>query len=53
MQNSYKAFSAHYTFDALFCNVASGNEYSTVRFDKNNYSVPADIIGKEVTVKAF
>ena len=135
MQNAYKAFSAHYTFDALFCNVASGNEkglvenlvgfsrrnflvpvphvatlaelnvnllngcndykahtipgregavdlrlrqessyfyalpkycfdtsktiiakvneYSTVRFDKNNYSVPADIIGKDVTVKAY
>lgn len=135
MQNAYKAFSAHYTFDALFCNVASGNEkglvenlvgfsrrnlivpvphmanlselnahllngcnnyknhaipgregtvglrlrqevsyfytlpkyrfdtsktviakvneYSTVRFDKNNYSVPADIIGKDVTIKAY
>lgn len=135
IQNSYKAFSAHYTFDALFCNVASGNEkglvenlvgfsrrnllvpvphlanlselntyllngcndykaheipgregtvglrlrqetsyfyalpkycfdtsktviakvneYSTVRFDKNNYSVPADLIGKDTTVKAY
>lgn len=135
MQNAYKAFSAHYSFHALFCNVASGNEkglvenlvgfsrrnllvpvphlanlaelnmhllngcndykshtiqgregsvairlrqeksyfyilpkycfdtsktviakvneYSTVRFDKNNYSVPADIIGKDVTVKAY
>lgn len=135
MQNTYKAFSAHYIFDALFCNVASGNEkglvenlvgfsrrnllvpvphiatladlnthlingcndylahsipgregtvgqrnnqeksyfytlpkycfdtsktviakvneYSTVRFDKNNYSVPANMIGKDVTVKAY
>lgn len=135
MQNAYKAFSAHYAFNAIFCNVASGNEkglvenlvgfsrrnflvpvprvdtiselninllnecneykahaipgrkgtvglrlrqemsyfyklpkycfdtsktiiakvneYSTVRFDKNNYSVPADIIGKDVTVKAY
>lgn len=30
MQNAYKAFSAHYTFDALFCNVASGNEKALV-----------------------
>ncbi len=135
MQNKYKAFSAHFAFQALFCNVASGNEkglvenlvgfsrrnflvpvprvanfqalnqmllekcnayrqheiqgregtvglrlrqeapyfytlpkysfdtsktvtaivneYSTVRFDKNNYSVPANLIGKEVTIKAY
>jgi transposase len=135
MQNKYKAFSAHYTFNAIFCNIASGNEkglvenlvgfsrrnflvpvprvkdiselnnmlkdnctnyqhhiiqgrdgtvglrlrqeqsyfyslpkysfdtsktatakvseYSTVRFDKNNYSVPADLIGREVTIKAY
>src|SRR5690606_38890324 len=33
--------------------IAKVNEYSTVRFDKNNYSVPADIIGKDVTVKAY
>ena len=135
MQNYYKAFSAHYAFNALFCNIASGNEkglvenlvgfsrrnlivpvphltnlselnmhllkgcndysthtipgregtvgirlnqeksyfytlpsyqfdtsktaiakvneYSTVRFEKNNYSVPANLIGKEATVKAY
>lgn len=135
VQNKYKAFSAHYAFNPLFCNVASGNEkglvenlvgfsrrnflvpvprvkdlselnlflsvkcngylqhsiqgregtvglrlrqessyfyslpkfsfdtsktaiakvseYSTVRFDKNNYSVPATLIGKETTIKAY
>ncbi len=29
------------------------DDYSTVRFDKNNYSVPVGYIRKEVTVKGF
>ncbi len=135
MQNNYKTFSAHYAFNAVFCNIASGNEkglvenlvgfsrknflvpvprvdtlnqlneellshcekykaheipgregsvglrlkqelsyfyslpkyrfdtsksiqakvneYSAVRFEKNQYSVPARLIGKDITVKAY
>ncbi|MBM7615152.1 IS21 family transposase [Alkaliphilus hydrothermalis] len=42
-----------YRFDTSKTVTAIVNEYSTVRFEKNNYSVPAFHIGKEVTVKAF
>lgn len=42
-----------YIFDTSKTVHAKVNEYSTVRFDKNNYSVPAKYIGKEATVKGY
>jgi len=42
-----------YSFDTSKTVVAKASEYSTVRFDKNNYSVPATLIGKENTIKAY
>jgi len=41
-----------YSFDTSKTAVAKVNEFSTIRFDKNNYSVPATLIGKEATIKA-
>jgi len=42
-----------YSFDTSKTAIAKVSEYSTVRFDKNNYSVPATLIGKEATIKAY
>lgn len=42
-----------YSFDTSKTIVAKVSDYSTIRFDKNNYSVPATLIGKETTVKAY
>ena len=42
-----------YCFDVSKTVNVSVNEYSTIRFEKNNYSVPALLIGKDVTVKAY
>lgn len=42
-----------YRYDASKKTHARVDRFSTVRFDTNNYSVPAEYCGKEVTVKAF
>jgi len=42
-----------YSFDTSKTAITKVNEYSTVRFDKNNYSVPATLIGQEATIKAY
>ncbi|MFI3209408.1 MAG: IS21 family transposase [Eubacteriales bacterium] len=42
-----------YSYDTSKSLQAKVNEYSTVRFDKNNYSVPANVIGKDITIKAY
>ena len=52
-EKSYFYALPKYRFDTSKTAVAKVNEYSTVRFDKNNYSVPADLIGKDATVKAY
>jgi len=42
-----------YTFDPSKSVHAKVNEYSTVRFDRNNYSVPITHVGRDVTVKGY
>jgi len=42
-----------YKFDTSKTSTAKASEFSTVRFDKNNYSVPASLIGRELTIKAY
>ena len=42
-----------YRFDSSRTVTAKVNDYSTVRFDTNNYSVPVKYAGKEVTVKGY
>ena len=42
-----------YRYDASKKTHARVDRFSTVRFDPNNYSVPADYCGKEVTIKAL
>lgn len=52
-ESSYFYTLPKYCFDTSKTVIAKVNEYSTVRFDKNNYSVLADLIGKDTTVKAY
>ncbi len=52
-ESSYFYSLPKYSFDTSKTIIAKVSEYSTVRFDKNNYSVPATLIGKEVTIKAY
>ena len=52
-EKSYFYTLPSYQFDTSKTAIAKVNEYSTVRFEKNNYSVPANLIGKEATVKAY
>lgn len=42
-----------YRFDSSRTIIAKVNDFSTVRFDKNNYSVPTKYLRKDVTVKGF
>lgn len=42
-----------YRFDTSKTITTRVDDFSTVRFDKNNYSVPAVYIGRDVTVKAM
>jgi len=42
-----------YRFDSSRTVIAKVNDFSTVRFDKNNYSVPTKYLRKDVTVKGF
>lgn len=42
-----------YVFDTSKTVHAKVNDYSTVRFDRNNYSVPVKYTGREVTVKGY
>lgn len=42
-----------YQFDTSKTVVASVDDYSTVRYEKNNYSVPAKFLRKDVTVKGY
>jgi len=42
-----------YKFDPARSLIAQTDDFSTVRFDSNNYSVPVNYAGKEVTVKAY
>ncbi len=42
-----------YRFDTSKTVVASVDDYSTVRFEKNNYSVPVKFLRKDVTVKGY
>ncbi len=43
----------HYRFDSSRTITAKVDDYSTVRFDLNNYSVPVKYAGKEVSVKGY
>jgi hypothetical protein len=42
-----------YQFDTSKTVVASVDDYSTVRYEKNNYSVPVKFLRKDVTVKGY
>ena len=42
-----------YRFDTSKTTLPSVDDYSTVRFEKNNYSVPVRYLRKEVTVKGY
>lgn len=42
-----------YRFDSSRTITAKVDDYSTVRFDLNNYSVPVNYAGKEVSVKGY
>ena len=42
-----------YRYDTSRTTTPQVNDYSTVRFDKNNYSVPVRYIRKDVTVKGY
>ena len=42
-----------YRFDPSRTITAKVNDYSTVRFDRNDYSVPVKYAGKEVSVKGY
>jgi hypothetical protein len=42
-----------YRFDPSKAIAAKVDDYSTVRFDSNNYSVPVKYAGKEVSVKGY
>jgi len=42
-----------YSYDPAKRVLAKVNDFSTVRFHKNNYSVPAKLVGKEVTVRGY
>ena len=42
-----------YRYDTSRTATPQVNDYSTVRFDKNNYSVPVRYIRKDVTVKGY
>ena len=42
-----------FQFDTSKTVVASVDDYSTVRYEKNNYSVPVKYLRKEVTVKGY
>jgi transposase len=52
-ESSYFYSLPKYRFDTSKTSIAKASEFSTVRFDKNNYSVPATLIGKEITIKAY
>ena len=45
--------SCSYRFDTSKTETPSVGDYSTVRFDKNNYSVPVKYLRKDVTVKGY
>ena len=42
-----------YRFDTCKTSMAKVNDFSLVRFEKNNYSVPFRYIGKTITVKGY
>ncbi|MFY9258011.1 MAG: IS21 family transposase [Dethiobacteria bacterium] len=42
-----------YRFDPSKTVTAKVDDYSTVRFDRNNYSVPVKYAGKEVSIKGY
>lgn len=42
-----------FTFDTSKTVVSRVDDYSTVRYEKNNYSVPTQYLRKEVTVKGY
>jgi transposase len=42
-----------YKFDSSKTVIARVNDYSLVRFDRNDYSVPISYAGKNITVKGF
>ncbi|MBW8381644.1 MAG: IS21 family transposase [Youngiibacter sp.] len=42
-----------YRFDTSKTVVVKPDDYSTVRFDKNNYSVPTKFMNQEITVKGY
>jgi len=42
-----------YRFDTSKTLIPSVNDFSTIRFDKNQYSVPVKYLGKHVTVKGY
>lgn len=42
-----------YKFDTSKTTIAKTDDYSTVRFDCNSYSVPAKYAGKEISVKGY
>ena len=42
-----------YTFDTSRSLIAKVDEFSTIRFDSNTYSVPFNYVGKDVTVKGY
>ena len=42
-----------YRFDTSKTAVATVDDYSTVRYEKNNYSVPVKFLRKDVTVKGY
>lgn len=50
---SYLRSIPKYRFDTSKTVVASVDDYSTVRFEKNNYSVPVKFLRKDVTVKGY
>lgn len=42
-----------YIFDTSRSLIAKVDEFSTIRFDHNTYSVPFEYVGKQVTVKGY
>ena len=42
-----------YRYDTSKTVIAKVDDFSTVRFEKNNYSVPTRYLRKEVTVKGY
>lgn len=42
-----------YTFDTSRSLIAKVDEFATIRFDSNSYSVPFNYVGKDVTVKGY